>query len=95
VFSSKRDDGLAARPYLCYFHSADSIGKPFILPQKDPQVYTRMKKTFNRPEFVTGKIETGPRDFEKASRSEPVQAVWTGSSELKSHKDERYGNEKY
>lgn len=95
VFSSKRDDGLAARPYLCYFHSADSIGKPFILPQKDPGLYARMKKTFNRPEFVRGKIDIDPHEFEKASRTDPVQAVWTGSSELKSIQDERYRNEKY
>ncbi len=95
VFSSKRDDGLSARPYICYFYSVDSIGKPFVLPQKDPGLYGNMKKTFNRPEFITGKIDIDQRDFEKASSFEPVQAVWTGPVKLESVQDKRYGNEKY
>jgi Tol biopolymer transport system component len=76
VFSSKRDDGLTARPYFSYFFSPDSTGKPFILPQKDPSLYSRLEKTFNRPEFVTGKISIGSRDFVKASEKPPVTPVW-------------------
>ena len=77
VFSSKRDDGLTARPYISYIASADSSGKPFILPQEDPELYSRLDRTFNRPEFMTGWIKIGPRDFEKASEEEPVKPVWT------------------
>jgi len=95
VFSSKRVDGLSARPYFSYMHSADSTGKPFVLPQKDPGLYSKMKKTFNRPEFVTGRVMAGPRDFAKASASEAVQAEWSGTAELKSIQDQRYKNEKY
>jgi len=76
VFSSKRGDGLTARPYIAYFGSPDNIGKPFILPQKDPTLYKRMEKTYNRPEFITGKIKVGPRNFARASKNEPVKAVW-------------------
>jgi WD40 repeat protein len=76
VFSSKRGDGLTARPYLAYFGSPGNVGKPFVLPQKDPGLYKRLAKTFNRPEFVTGRIEAGPRDFAKASLKKPVRAVW-------------------
>lgn len=78
VFSSKRDDGLTARPYFAWFASADSVGKPFVLPQKDPSLYRNLIKTFNRPEFVTGKIRFGPRDFERASRKEAEKAGWRG-----------------
>ena len=78
VFSSKRGDGLTARPYISYFSSPDNIGKPFVLPQKDPTLYKRMEKTFNRPEFVTGKITPRPRDFARASKKEPVKAIWAG-----------------
>jgi hypothetical protein len=35
-----------------------------------------MEKTFNRPELVSGKIDLGPNDFIKASRDEPVKAIW-------------------
>jgi dipeptidyl aminopeptidase/acylaminoacyl peptidase len=76
VFSSKRGDGLTARPYFAYFGSADNIGKPFVLPQKDPTLYDRMEKTFNRPEFVSGRINVGPRDFARASKKVPVKTQW-------------------
>jgi hypothetical protein len=45
VFSSKRGDGLTARPYIAYFGSPGNIGKPFVLPQKDPTLYDRLGKT--------------------------------------------------
>jgi len=77
VFSSKRGDGLTARPYFSHFVSPDSTGKPFVLPQKDPALYRRLEKTFNRPEFVTGMIDIGPRDFERASDATPVKPVWS------------------
>jgi WD40-like Beta Propeller Repeat len=76
VFSSKRGDGLTARPYFAYFVSPDSVGKPFVLPQKDPSLYGRLEKTFNRPEFITGRIKAGPRDFAAASDKEPLKAGW-------------------
>jgi len=78
VFSSKRSDGLTARPFFTYFESPDSVGKPFVLPQKDPTLYRRLGKTFNRPELVSGKIKAGPADFVKASKKNPLKAVWTG-----------------
>lgn len=95
VFSSKRVDGLSARPYLSYIYSSDSTGRPFVLPQKDPRLYKRMKKTFNKPEFVTGRISVSPRDFARASTTEPVPATWAGTIVLKSIQDSRYKNEKY
>lgn len=76
VFSSKRGDGLTARPYLAYFGSPGNIGKPFVLPQEDPALYSRLDKTFNRPEFITGRITAGPRDFARASEKESVKARW-------------------
>jgi hypothetical protein len=76
VFSSKRGDGLTARPYFAYFGSPQHVGKPFVLPQKDPTLYNRMEKTFNRPELVSGKIGVGPRDFERASQQVPLKAKW-------------------
>jgi len=76
VFSSKRGDGLTARPYFAYFGSVDHVGKPFVLPQKDPAIYDRMEKTFNRPEFVSGRINIGPRDFARASRKEALRTKW-------------------
>lgn len=77
VFSSKRGDGLTARPYFAYFGSSEEVGKPFVLPQRDPTLYERMVKTFNRPELIVGKINIDARDFERASREKPAKAKWT------------------
>jgi WD40 repeat protein len=74
VFSSKRGDGLTARPYFSHIDSAGNSAKPFVLPQKDPGLYSRLSKTFNRPEFLTGKIKVAARDFERASKNDAVQA---------------------
>lgn len=76
VFSSKKGDGLTSRLYFAYFGSPDSIGKPFILPQKDPGFYKRFEKSFNRPEFITGKIKINPRALIDASKKESLKAVW-------------------
>jgi len=82
MFSSKRTDGLTARPYFAYFGTDGQSGKPFVLPQEDPDLYRRMIKTFNRPEFMTGQVKAGPRDFERASAKEAVKAGWGGEKYL-------------
>lgn len=58
VFSSKRLDGLWARPYIAYFDKETGrAGKPFVLPQPDPLFYDNFTKTFNIPELVKRPIE--------------------------------------
>ncbi len=74
VFSSKRRDGRSARPYFAYFGGPDHVGKPFVLPQEDPTHYDRMLKTYNIPEFVTGKIQVNPRDFADAAKGQALRA---------------------
>jgi len=53
------------------------VGKPFVLPQKDPTLYKRLDLSFNRPEFVTGKIRIKPGDFAAASKKDPIHANWS------------------
>lgn len=67
VFSSKREDGLCARPYFSYFDENGQFSKPFILPQKDPEIYSRLLKTFNVPEFVTGAVQISGQKLLKAA----------------------------
>lgn len=76
VFSSKRLDGLTARPFIAFFESPGKTGKPFVLPQKDPSLYRRLDKTFNRPEFVPALPASEARDFMKASAKPPLKARW-------------------
>jgi hypothetical protein len=56
VFSSKRLDGLFARPFFSYFDAAGQFCKPFVLPQEDPAFYESYLKTFNVPELILGPI---------------------------------------
>lgn len=54
VFSSKRMDGLWARPFLAAFDSATGrAAKPFAVPQESADFYDRFTRTFNVPELIT------------------------------------------
>ncbi|GBU08023.1 cytochrome c biosynthesis protein [Bacteroidales bacterium] len=64
VFSSKRLDGLWARPFIAHFDKKTGLaGKPFILPQKDPYFYDNFTKTYNLPELITRPVKNV--DFRK------------------------------
>lgn len=76
VFSSKRDDGLTARPYFSYINENGTSDKPFILPQKDPEFYQGFLKSFNVPEFSTFKIDLNPGDIRKLAKSPAKNAKW-------------------
>ncbi|MEI6049155.1 MAG: cytochrome C biosynthesis protein [Bacteroidota bacterium] len=76
VFSSKRGDGLTARPYISFIEEDGTSDKPFILPQKDPEFYKRYLKTFNIPEFSTVKINLNPGEIRKLAKKEAIQAKW-------------------
>ena len=56
VFSSKRLDGLFARPHFSYVDASGNFHKPFILPQEDPTFYESYIKTYNVPELMTGPV---------------------------------------
>ena len=58
VFSSRRIDGLYTRPYFAYIDEEGNASKPFLLPQKDTDYYHRFMKSYNIPEFITGKVSS-------------------------------------
>lgn len=61
VFSSRRMDGLYTRPFIAYMGKDGKAGKPFLLPQEDTEFYTRFMKSYNIPEFITGKVKPSSR----------------------------------
>lgn len=65
VFSSRRIDGLYTRPFMAHIDENGKIGKPFLLPQKNPDFYMDLMESFNIPEFVTGKVNIEPNQIEK------------------------------
>ena len=51
VFASKRADGVFGRPYLCHIDGQGRVGKPFVVPQKDPRHYEKTLKSYNIPDL--------------------------------------------
>lgn len=76
VFSSKRGDGLTARPYISYMEESGVSAKPFILPQEDPEFYKGFLKSFNIPEFSTVKIDMNPGEIRKLANTAATPAKW-------------------
>ncbi len=76
VFSSKRGDGLSARPYISYVDEKGVAHKPFVLPQEDPKFYGRFLKTFNIPEFAESDFSFSPGEIRKAAQSVAIQPKW-------------------
>lgn len=75
VFSSKRLDGLWARPFIASFDSATGKAtKPFVLPQRDPDFYNLFTKTYNLPELMTSKVTIG-KLMPKAIKQKAIQTT--------------------
>ncbi|MBP1675463.1 MAG: hypothetical protein H6Q20_22 [Bacteroidetes bacterium] len=74
VFSSRRDDGSYTRPYIAYFKNGKSA-KPFILPQKNPDFYPALFKSFNIPEFMVQPLEISQKDLMKSIDKTATRAI--------------------
>lgn len=70
VFSSRRKDGLYTHPYIAHIDKQGKIGKPFMLPQEDPDFYDSFMQSFNIPEFVKGKIKRQQRRIALTAKEE-------------------------
>ena len=79
IFSSKRGDGLTARPYIAYIDKNGLSKKPFILPQEDSEFYKQFLKSFNIPEFSTVEIKLNPGEIRKLAETEASEAKWTNN----------------
>ncbi|MEG1499309.1 MAG: cytochrome C biosynthesis protein [Bacteroidales bacterium] len=72
VFSSKRGDGMYARPYFTYIDKHGKSSKPFLLPEKDPNFYVLSLKSFNVPELVKGSVNTSVIKSQMACEQEII-----------------------
>lgn len=70
VFSSRRMDGLYTRLYIAYVDANGKVSKPFLLPQKDTDFYLQFMKSYNIPEFVTGKVKQQSRAIALKAKNE-------------------------
>ena len=86
VFSSRRDNGLVARPHICYIDQSGQDHKAFLLPQRDPRFYDTSMNTYNVPELITGPIEVPKQELVDALRTPAPDAEfspprWSGPTE--------------
>ena len=61
VFSSKRIDGICAKPYFCHIDSNGNVSKPVLLPQKDPSFYSSFLQTYNLSTLIKGPVRLTPQ----------------------------------
>ena len=61
MFVSKREDGILSQLWFSHVDENGVAGKPFVLPQKHPDFYKDYLYNYNRPEFITGRVDLNPR----------------------------------
>ena len=71
AFSSKRDSGVFTRSYLCYLDENGTAGKPFLLPQKDPDHYDTYLRTYSVPELINESVSVAPEKLGRVIRGSP------------------------
>ena len=87
VFSSKRIDGLFARPHFSHVNPDGRFSKPFVLPQEDPAFYEACLNTFNVPELIRGPVGVTPSALARAiGKPDKVFRPQTDSAE--GHRDQ-------
>jgi|WetSurMetagenome_2_1015567.scaffolds.fasta_scaffold00009_77 hypothetical protein len=76
VFASKRDNGMYGKLYFAHIDENGISGKPFLMPQKDPDFYDFFMKSYNIPELSRGPVPFTPQDVRRAFldlKAEPVK----------------------
>ena len=81
VFTSKRRDGLFAKPYLTYIDAQGKAHKPVLVPQKDPAFYDSLVKSYTVPELIIEPVRASERSIVKASHNPEKVAVHTAPGE--------------
>jgi len=88
VFSSKRDNGLLARPYFSYLDKEGREHKPFVLPQKDPTFYDTWLRTYNVPELISGPVTIPQEELLEAVLSGKAKTDEPPKVDAPAHTDE-------
>jgi hypothetical protein len=65
VFESRRLDGLYTRLYIAAIDENGKVGKPFLLPQKNPNDNRELLFSYNVPEFINAPVRLNVNQTEK------------------------------
>lgn len=77
VFSSRRDDGFYTRPYITHVDENGKASKAFIVPQKSPDFYGSLMKSYNVPEFMVKEFSVPRRSLVKAIEDKAIEPITT------------------
>ncbi|MDH7599549.1 MAG: hypothetical protein QHH07_07955, partial [Sedimentisphaerales bacterium] len=64
--------GPFTRIMICHVDPNGNPGKPFVMPQEDPQLYHRGLLSYNTPELLVSKPTYAARLLYKAARARPT-----------------------
>ena len=76
VFSSRRDDGTFTRPFFAHADATGHFGKPFELPQADPNYHREFLKCYNIPELMRGPVTIAPQTFADVLKGDAVSVKY-------------------
>ncbi len=80
IFSSRRTDGNFTRPFIAHVDADGHGSKPFELPQADPGYHHELMKSYNIPEFMSGRVTFTPQQFADVLKGqEAATATFTES----------------
>ncbi len=80
VFSSRRLDGVASKPFICHIDSTGQVSKPFIVPQKDPAFYAVDNRNFSRPELLKQSFNLNFRDIKGIVFKDATDVSYDGAT---------------
>lgn len=75
AFSSRRDNGLYTLVYFCHIDKDGRAGKPFMMPQRDPNSNDYKLYSYNIPELVKGKVKVSPYAIEQVAKKDKPDKV--------------------
>jgi len=82
MFVSKRDDGILSQVWFSHIDENGRAGKPFVLPQKNPEFYKEYMYNYNRPEFISGKVSLNPRKIFSIARDKATPSTFNGKESV-------------
>ena len=82
MFVSKRDDGILSQVWFSHIDDNGRAGKPFVLPQKNPEFYKEYMYNYNRPEFISGKVSLNPRKVFSIARGKATPSTFNGKESV-------------
>jgi len=80
LFSSRRIDGSYTRLYMAYFDSEGRVHKPLLLPQREPDYYSQLFRSYNVPEWMQQPVEASQHILKEAARGNAKQAQYAGNA---------------